>query len=43
MNHKIQYMGVRKCIFIKFYVVNQYHMKSAISVFLLKKISMIKM
>jgi len=37
MHHKIQDMGVRKCIFLSFYVVNQYHSKSAISVFLLQK------
>jgi len=30
-DHKIQDMGVKKCVF---YVVNQYHTKSAISVFL---------
>jgi len=34
-DHKIQDMGVRKCI--SFYVVNQSHTKSAISVFLLQK------
>jgi len=37
-DHKIQDMGVGKCIFISFYVVNQYHTKSAISVFLLQKL-----
>jgi len=36
-DHKIQDMGVRKCIFISFYLVNQYQTKSAISVFLLQK------
>jgi len=41
-DHKIQDMGVRKFIFISFYVVNQYHMKCAISVSP-PKISMSKM
>jgi len=36
-DHKIQDMGVRKCIYFYHFIVNQYHMKSAISVFLLQK------
>jgi len=36
-DHKIQDMGVRKSIYLYHYVVNQYHTKSAISVFLLQK------
>jgi len=36
-DHKIQDMEVRKCIYLYYFVVNQYHMKSAISVFLHQK------
>jgi len=36
-NHKIQDIGVRKCIYLYHFIVNQYHTKSAISVFLLQK------
>jgi len=36
-DHQIKDMGVRKCIYLSFYVVNQYHTKNAISVFLLQK------
>jgi len=36
-DHKIQDMGIRKYIFRSFYVVNQYHTKSDISVILLQK------
>jgi len=36
-DRKIQHMGVRKCIYLYHFVVNQYHTKSANSVFLLQK------
>jgi len=37
-DHKIQDLGVKKCLyFLSIYVVKQYHMKSATSVFLIQK------
>jgi len=36
-DHKIQEMGVRKCIYLYHLIVNQLHTKSAISVFLLQQ------
>jgi len=36
-HHKMQDMGVRKCIYLYYFIVNQYQKKSAVSVFLLQK------
>jgi len=36
-DHKIQDIGVRKCIYLNHFIVNQYHTKIAISVFHLQK------
>jgi len=36
-DHKIQDMGVRKCQCLNHFIVNQYHTKRDVSVFLLQK------
>jgi len=41
-DHKVQDMGVRKCIYLYHFIVNQYHTKSDISVFLLQKSAWLK-
>jgi len=41
-DHKVQDMGVRKCIYLYHFIFNQYHTKIAFSGFLLQKLAWLK-